>query len=250
MQANTKPVVVFDPLSGKIFANKNEVGKLNYSERLVFELLVSQKNKILTKDQLLAAGWPDRVVVPNSLNIAMRNIRSALERAGVHNEPETIPKMGYRLSADVWLCDSESNIHPDKNIDTVADFSELDAQPTGPASELDTAADKSLAQMKHAIRMEQLLPGGIGCWHDLKRVIYRYLYILYLFTISVLSIWLYGAKILAEPTVTCVKHEGVEFCGAHAIEKSDIPPHLYTPKDAKSYWFSERDDEYLFFKAD
>ena len=99
--------IFFDPTSGKIFSNNSEVGRLNYSERLVFEFLIKEKNKIVSKDDLLAVGWPGRVVVPNSLNIAIKSIRGTLERAGVHSEPETIPKMGYKLSADIICINSE-----------------------------------------------------------------------------------------------------------------------------------------------
>jgi serine/threonine-protein kinase len=63
--------------------------------------LVQNSGRVLPKDEIMAAVWPDAFVSDNSLNRAVTQIRKALD-----DDPrapryiETIPTVGYRLVAD------------------------------------------------------------------------------------------------------------------------------------------------------
>ncbi len=233
-------MLVFDRVSGRIFCNETEIGRLNYSERLIFELLISEKNKIVQKDALLAAGWPERIVVPNSLTIAIRNIRGALERAGIYNEPETIPKMGYRLSVDVGYIDGE----PEKKKEQ-GESSSPSNQEILPM--VDSASIPPIVKPRN----NHFAFGAIlDIWHFLKPRVRSNFYFFYVSIMFFLSIYLYGARLFAEPDFLCVHYGSLSFCGEHKIDKKDIPSDFFVGEASGSYWFTERDDEFFFFKVD
>ncbi|MFM5636342.1 transcriptional regulator [Aeromonas veronii] len=237
-----KSMLVFDRISGRIFCNETEIGRLNYSDRLIFELLISERNKIVHKDVLLATGWPERIVVPNSLTIAIRNIRGALERAGIYNEPETIPKMGYRLSLDVGVIEGDLDIQQ--------------AASASPSNEamlpmVDSEPISAIGKQFSKNRDTHFAFGFIlDIWRILKPSVYSNIYAFYVFIMFVLSVYLYGARLFAEPDFSCVDYESLSFCGEHKIDKNNIPNEFFLNSDGGNYWFTERDDEFLFFKVD
>lgn len=71
----------------------------------VFEtlrILVENAGRLLTKEELLAAIWPDAVVEENNLNHNISVLRKTLgENASGQTYIETVPKVGYRFAADV-----------------------------------------------------------------------------------------------------------------------------------------------------
>jgi pimeloyl-ACP methyl ester carboxylesterase/DNA-binding winged helix-turn-helix (wHTH) protein len=65
-------------------------------------VLVESAGKLLTKDELLAAIWPDAVVEENNLNHNISVLRKALgENATGQRFIETVPRIGYRFAAAV-----------------------------------------------------------------------------------------------------------------------------------------------------
>jgi DNA-binding winged helix-turn-helix (wHTH) protein len=71
----------------------------------VFEtlaLLVENHGRLMSKEELMKAVWPDAVVEENNLNHNISVLRKALgERATGQAYIETIPKVGYRFVAQV-----------------------------------------------------------------------------------------------------------------------------------------------------
>ena len=70
-----------------------------------FELLLhllQNRGRVLTKDQLLEAVWPDVNVVENTLAQRIREIREALGD-GAHGARfiKTVPRVGYQFIAEV-----------------------------------------------------------------------------------------------------------------------------------------------------
>ena len=66
---------------------------------LVF--LIENKGRLLRKDDLLTAVWPDAAVEENNLTVAVSTLRKALGESGERRFIETIPKKGYRFVAQV-----------------------------------------------------------------------------------------------------------------------------------------------------
>lgn len=65
-------------------------------------VLIERRERVLEKDELLQAVWPDTVVEENNLTVHMSALRKALgERAGAPSYIVTIPGQGYRFTAEV-----------------------------------------------------------------------------------------------------------------------------------------------------
>lgn len=69
----------------------------------VLALLVQRAGELVTREEIQAAIWPDRVVdYEQGLNYAIRKIRSALgDDADTPRYVETLPRRGYRFAAPV-----------------------------------------------------------------------------------------------------------------------------------------------------
>lgn len=92
----------FDEASRTISDNNGEVRKLSQSEVHLLNFLITHKGKVIDKDELMRAGWPNKVVVVNSLTVAVGNLRRAF------NDPDIIKSnkgVGYTFSADVNIED-------------------------------------------------------------------------------------------------------------------------------------------------
>ncbi|MEE9686077.1 winged helix-turn-helix domain-containing protein [Lelliottia amnigena] len=98
---NTDNFISLNPISGKVFCRGILIGRLNYSERAILSLLIRSNGEVCGRELLTQAGWPDRYVVPNSLNIAIKNIRLVLNAVGEYESLETIPKVGFRLEKGI-----------------------------------------------------------------------------------------------------------------------------------------------------
>lgn len=71
-------------------------------ETLVY--LVEHRGKVLSKDELMSAIWPDTVVEENNLGQNISRLRAVLgERPSEHRFIATVPGRGYRFVADVTL---------------------------------------------------------------------------------------------------------------------------------------------------
>ena len=73
--------------------------KLDRVCRALLGLLISEAGRDVSKDRLLEAGWPGRLVDENSLAKAISRLRQALGESG--HALETVHGYGYRLSAEV-----------------------------------------------------------------------------------------------------------------------------------------------------
>lgn len=71
--------------------------RLSYAEIAILLTLIEAKGEIVNRDTLMAKGWPGKVVVPNSLNMAILALRRALGAFGLSDNIVTIPRGGFRL---------------------------------------------------------------------------------------------------------------------------------------------------------
>src|SRR5262245_35139149 len=90
-----------DALDERLWEREKSV-RLSHKALAVLQRLVSQPGKLVTKDDLLAAAWPDTAVCEAVLTTAMREIRQALgDQARVPRFIETVHGRGYRFIASV-----------------------------------------------------------------------------------------------------------------------------------------------------
>lgn len=86
-----------DVFSGELAYQDKMIGRLNQSETLILSCLVTNNDLLVSKDTLLAAGWPNKFVAPNSLNAAIKNIRQLLSSKDSDIFIETVHRKGYIL---------------------------------------------------------------------------------------------------------------------------------------------------------
>lgn len=91
----------------------NQLQCLDSGERRALEprlmhllcLLASAPGTVLSRDTLISQIWPRVIVNENSLTRAVSELRKKLEKESSDKRLiDTIPKTGYRLAADCWVC--------------------------------------------------------------------------------------------------------------------------------------------------
>ncbi|HEH9404383.1 TPA: winged helix-turn-helix domain-containing protein [Aeromonas bestiarum] len=71
--------------------------RLSYAEVAILIALIEAKGEVVNRDILMSQGWPGKIVVPNSLNMAILALRRALDTFGLGDNIITIPRGGFRL---------------------------------------------------------------------------------------------------------------------------------------------------------
>src|SRR5512147_2114396 len=71
-------------------------------------ILVENHGRLVRKDELMQRLWPDSVVEENNLDHNISKLRQALG-VGAHGRQfiETVPRLGYRFTAEVSAHDEE-----------------------------------------------------------------------------------------------------------------------------------------------
>lgn len=73
----------------------NKVVTLSPSECLILKYLMDNSSQTLGREYLLTHCWPGRIVTSSSLNVAIKNVRSALKEVGSDCKVITVQKEGY-----------------------------------------------------------------------------------------------------------------------------------------------------------
>lgn len=75
-----------------------EVSKrLSSSEVNILIALIEAGGEVVSRSELMRVGWPEKIVVANSLNMAILSIRRALFPFGKDKNVVTMPRIGFRL---------------------------------------------------------------------------------------------------------------------------------------------------------
>ncbi|WP_135382647.1 winged helix-turn-helix domain-containing protein [Vibrio tasmaniensis] len=104
MNANSPDKITLDAsgieLNNNTLINSisNKQVTLSSSESLILEHLVMNSPKAIGRDFLLEHCWPGRVVTGSSLNVAIKNIRTALNELNCECKILTVQKQGYSFS--------------------------------------------------------------------------------------------------------------------------------------------------------
>jgi eukaryotic-like serine/threonine-protein kinase len=110
----------------------------------VFEMLLAlirNPGRVLTKDELMAAIWPDRIVDEGSLTQAIFMLRKALSRAGDEGRYiATVPGRGYCFTAQIQqLATDAPAASPNALSSLQAEHTELERQPKPPHARTNSA---------------------------------------------------------------------------------------------------------------
>lgn len=88
------------------------IRKLSHTELTLLRVLIDANNEVVERDKLIHHGWRQKVVVGNSLNMAIMSIRRALDAFGMGECVKTIPRKGFLLenpSAFLFSSDVSAN---------------------------------------------------------------------------------------------------------------------------------------------
>lgn len=92
--------VEFDEAQDKLKVDGRAVG-LDRNSREILSILLRNAGDEVSKEQLLEAGWPDRIVHENSLAKAIGRLRNALGGSG--SALKAVYGRGYRLAVELEL---------------------------------------------------------------------------------------------------------------------------------------------------
>ena len=89
--------IIFDIGKGIVKRNNKEI-ILTKNEIIIFNLLLSNKDRIVTKDEIMTDLWNnDEYINENALTVNISRLRSKLSDLGYENMIETRKGMGYRI---------------------------------------------------------------------------------------------------------------------------------------------------------
>ncbi|HEN3481057.1 TPA: winged helix-turn-helix domain-containing protein [Yersinia enterocolitica] len=91
--------VVLDKLKNVLMIN-NEAHALSKNEVLLLEHLYLHSGEVIPRDDLITTCWPDRVVSPVSLPVAIKHIRDVLRKATQNEVIKTHKSVGYSFQQD------------------------------------------------------------------------------------------------------------------------------------------------------
>lgn len=102
--------LIFKRDIGDIIHDGKRLGRLNSSETDILLYLYLNKGNLIGKDKLLEIGWPKKFVSPNSLNVAIKNIRACFEKINVDDVIVTHVKKGFSWNEqyDIDVVDSDA----------------------------------------------------------------------------------------------------------------------------------------------
>ena len=89
--------VCFIPSLG-IIKSSDSTQKLNLAEQYILTFLINHHDRPVTKEELLKAGWPDRIVTEASLFQVIRALRVKLQENRKGDVIETLPRVGYQIT--------------------------------------------------------------------------------------------------------------------------------------------------------
>lgn len=94
----------------------NKVVTLSPSECLLLKHLMDNCSQTLGREFLLTHCWPGRIVTNSSLNVAIKNVRSALKEVGSDCKVITVQKEGYCFVAPENSVETDSDTALERNI--------------------------------------------------------------------------------------------------------------------------------------
>ncbi|PQJ60214.1 transcriptional regulator [Vibrio chagasii] len=94
----------------------DKVVTLSRSECLLLKHLMDNCSQTLGREFLLTHCWPGRIVTSSSLNVAIKNVRSALKEVGSDCKVITVQKEGYCFVAPESSVETDSHTALERNI--------------------------------------------------------------------------------------------------------------------------------------
>ncbi|KAE9625322.1 helix-turn-helix domain-containing protein [Aeromonas veronii] len=184
-------------MTGTVFYKHEVVGQFGSSEVSLLSGMLEEPSRIFTKDELLDLGWPGKIVAPNSLTVAIKNIRKVFGYRPSKCSIETKHGQGYILHL------------PLENEITIVDHNPVSAQTqsnnenNSVVDELEPAVKTTAENIDYKIKKRGLI------FTLLKLMAMVGLFFLLLF-VSV-------AIIIYDKKTHCENINGIKFCGSRPL---------------------------------
>ncbi|MCF7718069.1 winged helix-turn-helix domain-containing protein [Aeromonas jandaei] len=193
-------------------------------------MLIDAQGDIVNRENLIAYGWPEKVVVPNALNMAVLNIRRALSQFGLDDAIVTIPRVGFKIDRDVnfflYKDDAEHNFFND---DLASGLAIKDKENT--SNENITSSNQSVfSTVKKSLSFDLL--------RSLLRPFCFFGECGYVFSFSIIvfSAFSYIAHESSRPSFNCVdmKDDNVTFCAGMDVSHINVIARSFVKKMVRS----------------
>lgn len=190
-------------MTGTVFYQNEVVGQLGSSEVTLLSCMLEEPSRVFTKDELLDLGWPDRIVAPNSLTVAIKNIRKIFGYRPSQLNIKTKHGQGYALHLplenEIAIVDQYQVLTQDVNNEEIV--SVVDVQ--GPIKKISPGNlhDNHKVKRQGGIFPRLKLPAMVGLFFSL------------LLLNMVIAIY--------DKEVYCETISGVSFCGTRPLAYSE-----------------------------
>ncbi|MGR1225505.1 winged helix-turn-helix domain-containing protein [Aeromonas veronii] len=200
-----------EKMTGTVLYNNEIVGQLGSSEVALLSCMVEEPSRVFTKDELLDLGWPDRIVSPNSLTVAIKNIRKIFGYRPSQLNIKTKHGHGYALHLPV-----------ENEIAIVDEWPIVDEHTTSPQ---DVNNEDSVLVVDEQAPTTREYTDDLHIHHRAKNKKQKVIVLwLKLLAMTGLCFWLLSLDItvaLYDKRVYCEKIDGVSFCGSRPLAYSE-----------------------------
>ncbi|MFB2864647.1 transcriptional regulator [Aeromonas sp. MdU4] len=127
----------------KVNLQSAKVVRFSSAESLIFSYLLDHHDEVCDKELLLEIGWLGRPISPNSLNVAIANIRRHFTSSSPTLDIRSTPKKGYSLHLNCKVktyFGKPATVEDDRQPEVVNDL--VSAVPVQPLSTQNQAADE------------------------------------------------------------------------------------------------------------
>lgn len=206
--------------SGHVYFNDERVNQLGASEVLLLECLIASVGQVKNKHDLLDFAWPKKIVAPNSLTVAIKNIRKVFSMKTTTLEIKTHHGKGYSLHGDL------------QEISIVDEFSESTTLEVEISGSMDGIIEEESVTFVDVIDDDSKM--GISERNSGKNKIKSLLVTLIILVIMSASVvvWGYDKKVYCEEIIS-----GSVVCGTRVLHEKEIniiKEHILSQKEKAS----------------
>lgn len=206
----------FKVTTGSLYQQGRYIGRLNPVEGRILVALIESTTELIERDVLLDIAWPDKDVTPNSLNVAIRKIRTIFMPVTKNEVVVTHFKKGFSWNKQYVVgiinAAQANNVEP-----TIEATSSLisDSLEDARRSANSLVTDKTLPAI-HPRRT------GYFLYEKCTSLLY-YCSCAFLSLFILILIAYYATEANA---VSCYNIKNSEFCGYGTVTETDIPAQL------------------------
>ncbi|MEZ2578440.1 winged helix-turn-helix domain-containing protein [Buttiauxella ferragutiae] len=226
-------IFIFDPSSGELYLHEKLIGKLSAIEARILIALVNSSSDVLDRDLLLDTAWPNKNVTPNSLNVAVKKIRSIF--FPVINEEIIIThfKKGFSWNRQYKLdvVESADIINTPLKISSESQIHEIVSHAVFQVEDI-----KSEDSIEKTSETESLLSKKQSFLYTLIKGSFLYYFSCFFLTLIIFLLAIFYTTQMT--FTTCQSINDSDFCGYGILNSSMIPKDL--PPGHYAYVNSQR----------